>query len=78
MSKLWTVILAMLRAYFSKPPKEDLEKELYELNNKIEKKRLAMSDALNSGFSEHFHVLRREWMQLCKRAGNIRRRLKKD
>lgn len=70
--------IEVILALFGYRKKPELQGELDEIEEKVEKKRQAMSDALNAGFGEHYHVLRRQWLQLCKKRNRLRQRLKKD
>jgi len=68
-----TAIVCIFRA---QPTNQDkLREQIDELESKIENKRQAMSDALNAGFDDHFHALRREWLQLCGKRNRLRKRL---
>jgi len=68
-----TAIVCIFRA---QPTNQDkLREQIDELDEQIEKKRQAMSDALSIDFIEHFHILRREWLQLCKKRNRLRKRL---
>ena len=78
MSKLWTVILAMLRAYFSKPTEEDLQDELNRLEDEIDKKKIAIDAAMFAGDMGRYHKFYGEWVRLCVKANRLRKRIKKD
>ena len=69
--KLLKLILALILNFLSRPSEESLDV----LEEQVEKKRQAMSNALNAGFDEHFHVLREQWLRLCKKRNRLRKRL---
>ena len=78
MSKLWTVILAMIRAYFSKPRKEDLADELDKLEEQIAAKKQSVENAMLADDMPCYHKYYGEWLQLCKQRNKVCRRLKKN
>ena len=78
MSKWLTVVLAMVRAYFSTPKKEDLQDELDKLKAKIAAKKVAVENAMLADDMPRYHKFYGEWLQLCKKANRLRKRLKKN
>ena len=77
MKKLLLLIKFIIALF--KPDKTDkLLDEMEDLNEVIQKKRQSMSDALLAGNVVLFHKYESEWLRLCKKRGNLRRRLPKN
>ena len=76
--KYLRIILALILKFLSRPKKEDLQHEYDKLVKQTEDKRQAMRDALDAGFDDYFHVLRKQWLQLCKKRNSAGKRLPKD
>lgn len=75
--KLFRIILALILKYIFRPKKEDLPNEIDKLEEQIEAKRQAMSDAKMAGFNEHYHVLYNEWRLLCAKKNHLCKRYAK-
>ena len=72
------LLIRFLVALFAPTETDKLSKEMDRLNEKIQKKRWAMSDAMWFGDTELYHKFRAEWLQLCREYGRLRSRQQKD
>jgi len=69
---IFNIILKFLFFWFKKTPKEKKESQIYELEQKRDKKLLAMQDALDAGRITFYHQLNAEWMLICKKIDRLR------
>ncbi len=78
MRTIFIIILKFLAFWLKKNPKEKKDRQIYELEQKRDKKLLAMQNALDAGRITFYHQLNAEWLFICKKLDRLRARLEKN